>query len=156
MSNKPLINFISIFQMIQIMDKSFSTIHKTTHQDKQCPDEGETHWLILLCFLSSIFLKHSKVSLLKSAENSKARGTSHAPHRTVLRRPFPKFIWKYNKEWLWTKEELKAVSGKVNAAEDNWTAHCNVGRGPCWMLWELGAMFINTLNKCPAVKWGIT
>lgn len=32
------------------------------------------------------------------------------------------------------KRGIKVASGKVNAAEDIWTAHWNVGRGHCWML----------------------
>lgn len=31
------------------------------------------------------------------------------------------------------KKELKAASGKVNAAEDS-AAHWNAGRSHCWML----------------------
>lgn len=139
-SNKPLINFIFLFQMLQVMDHSLSSIHKSTYlRWTGCLDEGEKHWLILLWFLS---VKQFPQTLKsgRSAENSRARERSCADHRSILRRP-P------------NKKDLETV-GKAKA----WTAglaHWNESGCHFWLSWELGAMFLNTLSKCQAVRWRI-
>lgn len=126
--------------MLQIMDHSLSSIHKSTYlRWTGCLDEGEKHWLILLWFLS---VKQFPQTLKsgRSAENSRARERSCADHRSVLRRP-P------------NKKDLETV-GKAKA----WTAglaHWNESGCHFWLSWELGAMFLNTLSKCQAVRWGI-